>query len=41
MSKGQDLPVFRHASKIYCDMIDNGKVHKVDEFCYYTPSSEH
>ena len=37
MSEGHDLPVFRHASKIYCDTIDNGKVHKVDEFCYYTP----
>jgi len=41
MSKGHVLPVFRHASKIYCDVIDNRKVHKADEFCYCTPSSEH
>jgi hypothetical protein len=25
----------------YIDTIDEGKLHKVDEFCYYTPSSEH
>jgi hypothetical protein len=40
-SQGLDLPVFKHASKIYFDTIDDGKVHKVDEFCYYTPLSEH
>jgi hypothetical protein len=41
MSKGQYLPIVRHASKIYCDTTDDGKVHKLDEFYYYTPSSEH